>query len=214
MTPSMRTTRRNHKCRRSPAVPAKGRVTKKTSTTTMTPTRRSGAVVKTSAAAPPRSPPRDCVLALPAPPRPSPAASVPFKKGEHVGVRTYVGTLAPTGQRLVLWLGAVVISTTGDYGHLEVKYSSNFPRDDPSRTVRVATTDVRKRPAAAASSATAATAVNNAAPRPSGDNATQRPTVAGKSLPLLKKLETEMRQSAKAFLAQGSASRRNQRRSS
>ncbi|KAL5198259.1 hypothetical protein ABZP36_001771 [Zizania latifolia] len=209
MTPSMRTTRRNHKCSKSPAVPAKGGVAKKTSMMmTMTPPRRSGAVVKTAAAAAPRPPPRNCVLALPAPPRPSPAASVPFKKGEHVDFRTYIATL-PTGQRLVLWLGAVVISAAGDDGHLEVKYSSN-----PSRTVRVATTDVRKRPTAAASSATAATAVNNAAPRPSGDNATQRPTVAGKSLPLLKKLETEMRQSAKAFLAQGSASRRNQCRSS
>ncbi|KAG8080320.1 hypothetical protein GUJ93_ZPchr0007g4819 [Zizania palustris] len=210
MSPPIRTTRRNHKRGRSPgAVPAKGRVTKKTSTTTtMTSPRRSGAAVMTEAAA--RSPPRDCDLALPASPRPSPAASVAFKKGEYVGVRTYVGTLPPKGQPLVLWLGAVVISADGNDGHLEVKYNGNFPRDDPSRTVRVAITDVRKRPDAPSNSAMAATTVNNAAPRPSGgDNATQRPTVAGKSLPLLKKLETEMRESAKAFLAHGSSSRRN-----
>ncbi|KAG8080383.1 hypothetical protein GUJ93_ZPchr0007g5593 [Zizania palustris] len=208
----MGTTRRNHKCDRSPAVPTKGGVAKKTSTTTttMTPPRRSGAVVKTVTATAPRAPPRDCILALPAPPRPSPAASVAFKKGELVGVRTHVCTLATRGQRLILWLGATVISAAGDDSHLEVKYNNgNFPRDDPSRTVRVATTDVRKRSDAPSNSAMAATAVNNAAPRTSGDNATQRPTVTGKSLPLLKKLEPKMRQSAKAFLAHGSSSRWN-----
>ncbi|KAG8080398.1 hypothetical protein GUJ93_ZPchr0007g4656 [Zizania palustris] len=141
----------------SPAVPTKGGVAKKTSTTmtTMTPHRRSGAVVKTVTATAPRAPPRDCILALPAPPRPSPAASVAFKKGELVGVRTHVCTLATRGQRLILWLGATVISAAGDDSHLE------------------------------------------------------RPTVTGKSLPLLKKLEPKMRQSAKAFLAHGSSSRWN-----
>ncbi|KAL5198864.1 hypothetical protein ABZP36_002376 [Zizania latifolia] len=131
MAPSMRTTRwrRNHECDRSPAVLAKGGVAKKTTTTTTTPPRRFGAAVKTAAAPPPRSPPRDIVLALPAPPRPSPAASVPFKKGEHVDVRTYVATL-PTGQRLLLWLDAVVVSAATGDGHLEVKYDINFPRDD------------------------------------------------------------------------------------
>ncbi|KAG8080382.1 hypothetical protein GUJ93_ZPchr0007g5570 [Zizania palustris] len=80
-------------------------------------------------------------------------------------------------------------------GHLEV----NFPGEDPSsQAVRVAKTDVRKRPAAASNSASAPTAVNNATPRPSGHNAPKRPTVAGKCPLLMKKLEPEMRQTAKA----------------
>ncbi|KAF0908797.1 hypothetical protein E2562_028599 [Oryza meyeriana var. granulata] len=117
----------------------------------------------------------------------TPAASVPFKKGDEVRVRTPVGRLLPSTLRLVIWLGAVVVSTANDDGHLDVIYNGNFPRDDPFRTVRVATKDVKF------------PAVDNAAPRPPGNMATRRPTTGGKSVPLLKRLEKEMRANSDAL---------------
>uniref|UniRef100_A0A0D9XI90 Uncharacterized protein n=1 Tax=Leersia perrieri TaxID=77586 RepID=A0A0D9XI90_9ORYZ len=96
--------------------------------------------------------------------------SVSFKKGDVVRVRTPLGKLGTTTLRLVMWLGAVVVSDTADDGHLQVIYDGDFPRDDPFRTVRVATKDVKLASAAI-------------------DNAVQgRPTTAGKSLRLLKSL--------------------------
>ncbi|XBH73906.1 hypothetical protein VPH35_100944 [Triticum aestivum] len=82
--------------------------------------------------------------AIPAPPR---SWSISVKKGMTVKVRTRAGML-PTGHCLVLWLAARVVSAaTADDGFLEVMYNGNFPRDDPSRTVRVAMDDVRSMPA-------------------------------------------------------------------
>uniref|UniRef100_I1QB50 Uncharacterized protein n=1 Tax=Oryza glaberrima TaxID=4538 RepID=I1QB50_ORYGL len=123
---------------------------------------------------------------------PAPAVSVSsFKKGDEVRVRTPVGKLGTTTLRLVMWLGAVVVSDAdADDGHLEVIYNGNFPRDDPFRAVRVAVKDVKlqgPRPAP--------TPANMAAPRP---------TTAGKSLPRLKMqmLEKEqLRANSEAFLA-------------
>uniref|UniRef100_I1QB55 Uncharacterized protein n=1 Tax=Oryza glaberrima TaxID=4538 RepID=I1QB55_ORYGL len=96
-----------------------------------------------------------------------------FKKGDEVRVRTSLGRLGTTALRLVMWLGAVVVSDAdADDGHLEVIYNGNFPRDDPFQTVRVAVKDVKlpaRRPAP--------TPANMAAPRPNK---------AGKSLPRLK----------------------------
>uniref|UniRef100_A0A0D9WZD9 NAC domain-containing protein n=1 Tax=Leersia perrieri TaxID=77586 RepID=A0A0D9WZD9_9ORYZ len=134
----------------------------------------------------PRSSPRDLdrrkKLAVNKSSAAAPAVtSVSFKKGDVVSVRTPLGRLGPTTMRLVMWLGATVVSDTTDDGHLNVIYSGDFPRDDPFRTVRVATKDV-KFPAVAA--------VDSAAPR-------GRPTTAGKSLRLLKNLVKETR--AKAF---------------
>uniref|UniRef100_A0A0E0EBX5 Uncharacterized protein n=1 Tax=Oryza meridionalis TaxID=40149 RepID=A0A0E0EBX5_9ORYZ len=75
---------------------------------------------------------------------PSPAPPVSFKKGDEVRVRTPVGRLGTTALRLVMWLGAVVVSDTADNdGHLHVIYNGNSPHDDPFRTVRVAVKDVK-----------------------------------------------------------------------
>ncbi|BAT01726.1 Os07g0513900 [Oryza sativa Japonica Group] len=123
----------------------------------------------------------------------SPVNEMSFKKGDEVRVRTPLGRLGTTTLRLVMWLGAVVVSdadAADDNGHLEVIYNGNFPRDDPFRAVRVAVKDVKlqgPRPAP--------TPANMAAPRP---------TTAGKSLPRLKMqmLEKEqLRANSEAFLA-------------
>uniref|UniRef100_A0A0D9WZF2 Uncharacterized protein n=1 Tax=Leersia perrieri TaxID=77586 RepID=A0A0D9WZF2_9ORYZ len=106
-----------------------------------------------------------------------PSGSLAYKKGDVVSVRTPLGKLGPTTLRLVMWLGAIVVSDTTDDGHLDVIYSGDFPRDDPFRAVRVATKDVKFH---------ATAAVDSAAPR-------GRPTTAGKSLRLLKSLAKETR---------------------
>ncbi|BAT01747.1 Os07g0514700 [Oryza sativa Japonica Group] len=119
-----------------------------------------------------------------------PVNKMSFKKGDEVRVRTSLGRLGTTTLRLVMWLGAVVVSDADDDGHLEVIYNGNFPRDDPFRTVRVAVKDVKL-----------------PAPRPAptpANMAAQRPTTAGKSLPRLKMqmLEKEqLRANSEAFLA-------------
>ncbi|BAT01728.1 Os07g0512900 [Oryza sativa Japonica Group] len=123
---------------------------------------------------------------------PSPAP-VSFKKGDEVRIRTPVGRLGTTTLRLVMWLGAVVVSDAdADDGHLEVIYNGNFPRDDPFRTVRVAVKDVKL---PAPRPAPTLTPANMAAPRP---------TTAVKSLPRLKMfvLEKEqLRAKSEALLA-------------
>ncbi|XBH95903.1 hypothetical protein VPH35_086392 [Triticum aestivum] len=81
---------------------------------------------------------------IPARPR---SWSISVNKGMTVKVRTRAGIL-PTGHCLVLWLAARVVSDAADDdGFLDVIYNGNFPRDDPSRTVRVAMDDVRSMPA-------------------------------------------------------------------
>ncbi|XBH73905.1 hypothetical protein VPH35_100943 [Triticum aestivum] len=78
-----------------------------------------------------------------------PSSSISVKKGMTVKVRTRAGIL-PTGHCLLLWLAARVVSDAADDdGFLDVLYNGNFPRDDPSRTVRVAMHDVRSMPAMA-----------------------------------------------------------------
>jgi hypothetical protein len=74
----------------------------------------------------------------------SPADFEPIKQGAKVCVRTPIGT-TPSGLRLSIWLSAVVVSDAED-GYFEVLYNGNFPRDDPSRTVRVARDQVKKMP--------------------------------------------------------------------
>uniref|UniRef100_I1QB49 Uncharacterized protein n=1 Tax=Oryza glaberrima TaxID=4538 RepID=I1QB49_ORYGL len=104
----------------------------------------------------------------------------PFKKGDEVRVRTPVGRLGTPALRLVMWLGAVVVSDADEDGHLEVIYNGNFPRNDPFRTVRVAVKDVKL-----------------PVPRPAptlGNIAAPRPTTAGKSLRRLKMQMLEKKQ--------------------
>uniref|UniRef100_A0A0E0LL77 Uncharacterized protein n=1 Tax=Oryza punctata TaxID=4537 RepID=A0A0E0LL77_ORYPU len=103
-----------------------------------------------------------------------------FKKGDDVRVRTPVGRLGTTTLRLVMWLGAVVVSDADDDGHLEVIYHGNFPRDDPFRATHVAVKDVKL-----------------PAPRPApipANMAAPRPTTAGKSVPRLKMFMLEKEQ--------------------
>ncbi|TVU38963.1 hypothetical protein EJB05_12360, partial [Eragrostis curvula] len=80
-----------------------------------------------------------------------------FSKGEQVRVRTPVGTLS-TGQRLVLWLGAVVVSAAEEEdGYLGVSYTHyKHPCSDLSGAVRVPKKDVKDMlpPPAAAIAAT------------------------------------------------------------
>ncbi|XBI52806.1 hypothetical protein VPH35_035131 [Triticum aestivum] len=66
--------------------------------------------------------------------------------GMTVRVRTRVGTLRPTGRRLVLWRSAVVFSDADEAGYIEVIYHGQFPR-----TVRVAVDDVKNMPTVAES---------------------------------------------------------------
>ncbi|TVU38928.1 hypothetical protein EJB05_12325, partial [Eragrostis curvula] len=80
-----------------------------------------------------------------------------FRKGAQVRVRTPVATLR-TGQRLVLWLGAVVVSAAeeADDGYLGVAYTHyKHPVCDPSGAVRVARKDVKDMPLPEAAIATA-----------------------------------------------------------
>ncbi|KAF0900711.1 hypothetical protein E2562_034768 [Oryza meyeriana var. granulata] len=140
---------------------------------------------------------RSVVLALPAPvPSRSPssaAADEPaIKKGTQVSVRTRVGRIC-SGHHLVLRLDAVVVSADED-GVLGVVYKVKFPLDDPFRPVRVARDKVKVMPPAVPSvdaSTGSSTVTNTAAPfsTKSKDKGAPRPTVAGKSLRLLTKLE-------------------------
>ncbi|TVU38926.1 hypothetical protein EJB05_12323, partial [Eragrostis curvula] len=142
-------------------------------------------------------------------------SSISFRQGAHVRVRTPVGTLC-TGQRLVLWLGAVVVSAAEEEGgYLCVAYTHHkHPRTDPSGAVRVPKKDVKDmlmlpKPAVATATEASAgsstvTSSHSAAP-PQGDQPTaapvRRPTTAGKSPSLLKKMEKEMRSRSDAILA-------------
>ncbi|TVU38943.1 hypothetical protein EJB05_12340, partial [Eragrostis curvula] len=141
-------------------------------------------------------------------------SSISFKMGTQVRVRTPVGTLC-TGQRLVLWLGAVVVSAAEeDDGYLGVAYTHyKSPRTDPSGAVRVPKKDVKDMllPKPAVATATEASAGSSTVTRshsaapPQGDQPTaapvRRPTTAGKSPALLKKMEKEMRSKSDAILA-------------
>lgn len=108
-----------------------------------------------------------------------------MEAGTTVSVRTRVGKL-PGGRQLVLWLSAVVVSAAEE-GYLTVLYKGNFPPEDPFKTVRVAAREEAKRMAApAAAIATSTTAL------PSGNNAAApRPTTAGKSVAVLKRVFSE-----------------------
>ncbi|TVU38962.1 hypothetical protein EJB05_12359, partial [Eragrostis curvula] len=131
------------------------------------------------------------------------SSSISFSKGAHVSVR------------LVLWLGAAVVSATQEEdGYLGVAYTHyKHPSTDPSGAVRVPRKNVKAMPlpeaalaTATAASAGSSTVTISCSARPSqGDQATavpvRRPTTAGKRPSLLKKMETEMRSKSDAILA-------------
>ncbi|KAL6896766.1 hypothetical protein ACP4OV_007338 [Aristida adscensionis] len=172
---------------------------KKTSATPPTGKKTSAtppAAKKTSSAAPPSRAARD----------PGRETSLP--------ARTRTATLR-TGQVLVLWLKAVVVSATE--GGYEIVYEGGWPRDDPCATVQVARDHVRLRtptpsttppppqPPSCASrsrSSTAASAAAAAAAAAAADVVTAtpakkmkpapRPTTAGKSVRVVRKLFPEL----------------------
>ncbi|KAL6656604.1 hypothetical protein ACP70R_004384 [Stipagrostis hirtigluma subsp. patula] len=168
--------------RRMPALAAKGGVAKKPSSSA------------------------SCLRPAAAPAEAADVKTSSIGKGALVRVRTPVGTLR-TGQRLVLWLSAVVVSAAGEEeGYIRVVYNNaKFPREDPSGIVRVSTIDVKNMPPAAdapstgASTGSSAVTTTACSAHPSQRKATPRPTVAGKKLRLLKKLEDEMLSSSKAI---------------
>uniref|UniRef100_A0A0E0KZR2 Uncharacterized protein n=1 Tax=Oryza punctata TaxID=4537 RepID=A0A0E0KZR2_ORYPU len=127
----------------------------------------------------------------------SAGADEPIKKGTPVSVRTRVGKIgAGLNLHLVLRLGAVVVSDADEEdGFLDVVYNVGFPPDDPFRPVRVARDQVKvMMPSTIDASSTV---TNGSAPPPplltksKGTGGGPRPTVAGKSLRLLTKLERE-----------------------
>ncbi|KAL6656599.1 hypothetical protein ACP70R_004379 [Stipagrostis hirtigluma subsp. patula] len=160
-----------------------------------------GGVAKKPSSPPPRCPPRTS-------PETADLKTSSIGKGALVRVRTPVGTLR-TGQRLVLWLSAVVVSAADEEeGYIRVVYNNaKLPREDPSGIACVSMNDVKNMPAAAdalgtdvsTGSSTVSTAGYSA--HTSQGKATPRPTVAGKKLPLLKKLQKEMKSSSKAITA-------------
>ncbi|KAL6656603.1 hypothetical protein ACP70R_004390 [Stipagrostis hirtigluma subsp. patula] len=188
--------------RRMPALAAKGGVAKKTSSPADR--RHADGVTALADHAQPSSS-ASCPRRAAAPAGTTDLKNSDIRKGAQVRVRTPVGTLR-TGQRLVLWLSAVVVSAADkDEGYIPVVYNNaKLPREDPSGIVRVSMNDVKNMPPAAAlstgaSTGSSAVTTTGCSAHPSQRKATARPTVAGKKLPLLKKLEEEMLSSSKAI---------------
>jgi len=108
-----------------------------------------------------------------------------------VRVRTRTAKLK-TGQVLVLCLKATIVSSSTDGGY-EVVYDANLPRGDPKSTVHVAPHQVRMidpspspttlPPSLPPPTATVAATTKKEMPRP---------TTAGKSLRLIRRLFPEM----------------------
>ncbi|KAL6639317.1 hypothetical protein ACP70R_023047 [Stipagrostis hirtigluma subsp. patula] len=174
---------------------------------------------------PPRASPRSSAVAslatLPPPPSRSgassagsacpAAAAAHLRPGTEVLVRTRTGTL-PTGQVLVLWLGAVVVSATE--GGYEVVYNGEWPRGNPFATVHVPrdhvklpkrspapTQSLQEVPPSAASSCASATATVAVAAAPKKEmKPAPRPTTAGKSIRLVRKLWPEMELPGRSIL--------------
>jgi hypothetical protein len=133
----------------------------------------------------------------PPPPRSAPSSDIyaggdtpgiptRLSPGTVVHVRTRTAALK-TGQVLVFWLKATIVSqsTDGGYG---VVYDANWPRDDPKSTVYVTPPQIRMidpSPSPTTPPPTAAVAATTKKEMP-------RPTTAGKSLRLIRSLFPEM----------------------
>jgi len=133
-----------------------------------------------------------------APLRPTLGTDENLRPGTAVGVRTRTTTLK-TGEVLVFWLRATIVSPSPTRGGYEVVYGGDWPRGDPYGTVHVPRRHVRmikpssspttpplSRSSASLTTATAA-AARNKETRP-----LPRPTTAGKSLRLIRSLLPEM----------------------
>ncbi|KAL6896739.1 hypothetical protein ACP4OV_007311 [Aristida adscensionis] len=166
------------------------------------------AAKKTSATPPSRTerdPGRETSLRQPSRPAACPVASAcageTLRPGTAVLARTRTATLR-TGQVLVLWLKAVVVSATE--GGYEIVYEGGWPRDDPCATVQVARDHVRLRtptpsttpPPPQLPSSTArsrsSTATSVATAPKKKMKPTPRPTTAGESVRVVRKLFPEL----------------------
>ncbi|KXG36239.1 hypothetical protein SORBI_3002G305300 [Sorghum bicolor] len=152
-----------------------------------------------------------CVAASPPPPRsvPSSAGSASratpgvaalLRPGTVVGVRTRT-TKLKTGQVLVLWLKATVVSSSSTHGGYEVVYDGNRPSSDPKGTVRVRRHHVRviktsPSPTTPPPSLPPPTAAQKKETLPAA-----RPTTAGKSVRVIRSLLPEMERQARASLS-------------
>ncbi|CAL5086692.1 unnamed protein product [Urochloa decumbens] len=135
------------------------------------------------------------------------AADDHLRPGTEVGVRTRTTTLR-TGEVLVLWLRAMIVSPTN--GGYEVVYDGDWPPHDPYGTVRVPRRHVRmidpspttQKPTSCAPSLCAsATTATVAAMEKKDMKPAPRPTTAGKSLRLIRRsLLPEMERLARADL--------------
>ncbi|CAN6168108.1 unnamed protein product [Urochloa humidicola] len=136
--------------------------------------------------------------------RATPSAAALLKPGAAVGVRTRI-TKLKTGEVLVLWLRAMVVSPTHE--GCEVVYDGNWPPGDPYGTVHVPRRHVRmihpspttpSKPTSCAPSPCASTATV-AAVKKKEMQAAPRPTTAGKSLRLIRRsILPEMERQAQA----------------
>nr|AGT15993.1 hypothetical protein SHCRBa_159_J23_R_460 [Saccharum hybrid cultivar R570] len=133
-----------------------------------------------------------CTPATPPPPRTGPSSAgsvcraspgVPahLKPGTVVRVRTRTATLK-TGQVLVLWLKATIVSSSTNGSGYEVVYDANWPPGDPKGTVHVAPHHVK---------------VINPSPSPTNPPQSLHPPAAT-SLRLIRSLFPEMELPARA----------------
>ncbi|RCV13064.1 hypothetical protein SETIT_2G317700v2 [Setaria italica] len=136
----------------------------------------------------------------------APGAAAHLRPGTAVGVRTRTTTLK-TGEALVLWLKAMVVSPTQE-GY-EIVYDGNWPPSDPYGTVHVPRRHVRMMnpspttppppPSFAAIPCASATTAAVPAAQKKETQPAPRPTRAGKSLRLIRRsLLPEMERQARA----------------
>ncbi|CAN6211643.1 unnamed protein product [Urochloa humidicola] len=170
----------------------------------------------------PQPPPRPAAISRPTPPPPSSAPSSTgsanpstlraddehLRPGTEVGVRTRTTTLK-TGEVLVLWLRAMIVSPTN--GGYEVVYDGNWPPGDPYgivhaprrhvRMIETASPPSQKPTSCAPSPCASATTAAVAAMEKKETRPAPRPTRAGKSLRLIRRsLLPEMERQARAGL--------------
>ncbi|XP_066375087.1 uncharacterized protein [Miscanthus floridulus] len=152
-----------------------------------------------------------CTPATPSPPPPrtapssagsacraSPRVPAHLKPGTVVRVRTRTATLK-TGQVLVLWLKATILSSSTNGSGYAVVYDANWPPGDPKGTVHVAPHQVKvinpsPSPTNPPQSLHPPAATVAATPK----KEMPRPTTAGKSLRLIRNLFPEMELPARA----------------
>ena len=121
-----------------------------------------------------------------------------------VGVRTRT-TKLKTGQVLVLWLKATVVSSSSTHGGYEVVYDGNRPSSDPKGTVRVRRHHVRVIKPSPSPSPSPTTPPPSLPPPTAAQKKetlpAARPTTAGKSVRVIRSLLPEMERQARTALS-------------